>query len=158
MRLTLRELLKVEDSFWSQATKSGACLLWRDLPSNCKYYGQFRFMGKYALAHRVAYMLTHHTAIPKDKHIDHLCRVRVCVNPEHLEIVTPKENVMRGIGITARNAQKTECSRGHALSGENLMMVDDTRQCKKCRANRALKYYHAGKKVNKEYRRRVVIF
>lgn len=52
--------------------------------------------------------------------IDHLCRNRACFNPKHLEAVTNKVNVLRGIGQTAQNARKTHCKNGHALSPNNI--------------------------------------
>ena len=66
--------------------------------------------------------------------IDHLCRHTSCVNPSHLEAVTPGENTLRGYGPTAMNARKTECVRGHSLSGDNLYVdPDGNRGCRACR-------------------------
>lgn len=65
--------------------------------------------------------------------LDHLCKNRLCVNPQHLEPVTIKENVMRGNTITALNSKKTHCIRGHALSGDNLYIAKKgSRVCKAC--------------------------
>lgn len=52
--------------------------------------------------------------------LDHLCRVRCCVNPDHLEPVTTRENIRRGVGPTARNARKIFCPRGHLLTGVSI--------------------------------------
>jgi hypothetical protein len=49
--------------------------------------------------------------------MDHLCRVRVCVNPDHLEAVTHKVNIHRS---PTHSANKTHCKHGHSLSGNNL--------------------------------------
>lgn len=83
-------------------------------------------------AHRLVYEALI-DAIPDDKQIDHLCRVKACVNPAHLEVVTPAVNVLRGVGPTAQNARKTHCPRGHALEGSNILMNGKGyRSCRTC--------------------------
>lgn len=69
-------------------------------------------------AHRLTWEMMN-GAIPTDKQIDHLCRVRSCVNPAHMEVVTCRENVLRGIGHTAVNARRTHCIVGHPFDEEN---------------------------------------
>lgn len=65
--------------------------------------------------------------------VDHLCRNRSCVNPNHAQVVTKRENILRGIGPTAVNAQKTHCKRNHPLLGENLYIYKDgRRECRTC--------------------------
>ena len=88
-------------------------------------YGQIK-MGSRTLnnrrtkhAHRVSYE-AFIGAIPVGMTIDHLCRNRKCVNPVHLEVVTIRENTLRGTGCSANNATKTHCPKGHELSGINL--------------------------------------
>ncbi len=81
--------------------------------------------------------------IPKGMHIDHLCRNRRCVNVNHMEVVTPRENVLRGIGISALNAKKTHCLRGHALFGDNIYIPPNRpnrRYCRICQRSRDSKY------------------
>jgi hypothetical protein len=88
------------------------------------------------LAHRVSYE-THRGPIPEGLTIDHLCRIRACVNPGHLEAVTMAENVRRGESFAALNARKTHCPQGHPLSGPNLMVErNGARRCRACRAER----------------------
>ena len=84
--------------------------------------------------HRITYKERHgHDSIPDGWHIDHLCRNRACCNPDHLEAVLPRENVMRSPFTQASiNSNKTECHRGHPLSGDNLHT--DARGRRTCRA------------------------
>ena len=94
------------------------------------------FGKKRKFAHRLAYEAAV-GPIPEGLTIDHLCRVRDCLNPAHMEPVTRGENVLRGDGITARNARKTHCHRGHPLNGENLDLCEPGhRRCRQCRRDR----------------------
>lgn len=87
--------------------------------------------------HRVAYE-TARAPIPPGLVIDHLCRNRGCCNPEHLEVVTNVENVMRGESIAAQNARKTHCKRGHEFTPDNTYVgAQGQRSCRTC--TRALK-------------------
>ena len=80
-----------------------------------------------ALAHRVAYELQV-GPIPVGLQLDHLCRVRSCVNPAHLEPVTSAENTRRGL-----RAMKTHCPQGHPYAGENLLIrPTGQRRCRTC--------------------------
>lgn len=102
-------------------------------------YGQFGLNSKVVGSHRFAYEL-YNGKIPQGMTVDHLCRNRKCCNPEHLEIVTNKENILRGIGITAINSKKTHCKRGHPLSGDNLYKYKNMRECKKCSRQATIDY------------------
>lgn len=91
-------------------------------------------------AHRVMYELMV-GSIPSGLTLDHLCRVRHCVNPAHLEPVTRTENVLRGTAFSAVNARKTHCKRGHPLTPENLeRRVTNRRSCRHCMAFRSREY------------------
>jgi hypothetical protein len=81
--------------------------------------------------HRKAYELLI-GPIPEGLTLDHLCRVRHCVNPWHMEPVTNTENVLRGQSFTAKHAKKTHCPSGHPYSGENLRMYEGRRYCRAC--------------------------
>lgn len=95
-----------------------------------------RINGKYPQTHRVAYeMLV--GKIPEGMLLDHLCRNPSCCNPDHLEPVTPQENLLRGEGITSKNAAKTHCPNGHEYTPDNTWISKlNQRHCKTCRARR----------------------
>lgn len=84
------------------------------------------------LAHRLVWHIKK-GAIPDGAYIDHLCRNRDCVEVSHLEVVTFKENILRGIGPTAENARKTHCIHGHEFTPENTMYVTKEGGGRKCR-------------------------
>lgn len=128
--------------FWTQVQRAeGGCWLWtgRLMPSG---YGDFQTTGKHWRVHRLAYELLV-GPVPDGLVLDHLCRVRSCVRPSHLEPVTTRENILRGAGVTAANARLEECRRGHAFTPENTYMTSwGARQCRAChrlrrRRNRA---------------------
>lgn len=82
-------------------------------------YGQVRIGKKFYLMHRLAWEGVN-GPIPAGLTIDHLCRNRCCSNPDHLEAVTHRENLMRSpTQITAVHARKTHCIRGHEFTPEN---------------------------------------
>lgn len=87
-------------------------------------------------AHRVSFILSG-GVIPPGHELDHLCRVRCCINPAHLEAVTHAENMRRGMStqrVREYFATRTHCKRGHALIGDNIFLrADGRRQCQECR-------------------------
>jgi hypothetical protein len=98
-------------------------------------YGRIRVGGADLRAHRHAYEVFV-GPIPDGLVIDHLCRTPLCVNPSHLEPVTVRENTLRGVGRTARNAAKTHCLRGHEFTPENTYWYRGGRHCMECRRAR----------------------
>lgn len=131
------------ERFWVKVEKTPTCWLWKGtiLTSG---YGQItesnNVGGKSKLAHRLSYEI-HKGVIPRGLHLDHLCRVRHCVNPDHLEPVTPKENNRRSGSPSALNALKTHCVHGHELSGRNLQVVHGERHCRTCARQRDRAYH-----------------
>jgi hypothetical protein len=109
------------------------CWVW--LGSKTGGYGQISVDYRPWRLHRFVYE-TLKSSIPDGKILDHLCRVRTCWNPNHLELVTNKENVLRGIGVTAINAAKTHCHMGHLLAGGNLIENANRRNCRTCKNER----------------------
>lgn len=119
------------------------CILWLGPLQNG--YGSLEVQGRKMLVHRVAYE-TVRGAIGVGLTIDHLCRVRNCINPEHMEAVSSGENTRRGTGVAAHNRRKTRCLRGHLLEGYNLMIVGGARRaCRICRNASKLRSYHRAK-------------
>lgn len=82
------------------------------------------------LAHRVLYEVIVGD-LPPGFELDHLCRLRACVNPDHLEPVTHHENVLRG-DIRSISGNKTHCPQGHPYDEENTRLIAGRRQCKEC--------------------------
>lgn len=109
------------------------CWLWLQ-HLNSWGYGTIRVGNKTAYAHRVSYEMKK-GKIPEGMTIDHLCRVTSCVNPDHLEVVTNKENLRRGLSPSAINKRKTVCNRGHEINSENTYITaKGHRLCRKCNA------------------------
>lgn len=100
---------------------NSGCWLWIGGLAQPQGYGRFAHPNKRdAYAHRVSYEMFV-GSIPVGYHVDHLCRVRCCVNPKHLESVTQQVNIRRGSG-GAHNRIKDACPKGHPYSGDNLLI------------------------------------
>lgn len=110
-----------------------SCWLWPGAKTDG--YGVVNIKGKMNRLHRLVYQ-TLVGSIPDDLQLDHLCRVRNCCNPAHVEPVTHKVNSLRGVGTPAMNAVKTHCSRGHEFTEENTRITSEGwRNCRRCHAD-----------------------
>ena len=127
------------DDIWERierrVTKTDACWLWTG-KTNRDGYGMYAWRPDTYLVHRVAYQALVGD-IPDGKELDHLCRVRNCCNPQHLEPVTHEENVKRGDSPWAKKARQTHCKRGHEFTPDNIFRKSNgTRECLTCKRNR----------------------
>lgn len=119
-----------EDRFWDNVDKDGpdGCWLWT---GQILYHGYGHFWRRgttKVVAHRFSYEALV-GPVAAGLELDHLCRVRHCVNPEHLEPVTHSENNRRTAGL---RAIKTHCKRGHEFTPENTRMNGRARVCREC--------------------------
>lgn len=108
-------------------------------------YGRISYKGKPNYVHRVIYEEMY--GIPEGLTIDHLCNVKACCNPEHLEAVTAAENSRRAAPFRHRY-QLTKCSKGHSLSGDNLYAYKGQRRCRKCKREYDKERYLAQKEIH----------
>lgn len=138
--------------FWTRVDKAGPvpdyaphlgpCWVWRG-GLDPDGYGRFKESRKSWRAHTYAYVQLVGARPDPSLVPDHLCRVRHCVNPAHLEWVTNRVNVVvRGQTVTAMNAIKTHCIHGHEFTPENTYTTrDGRRQCRCCLADASKRLY-----------------
>ena len=131
-----------EERFWAKVARGDrdACWLWQGSRTSGGY-GHVKVGRRFAVSHRVAYEMMR-GPIPEGLQIDHLCRVRACVNPWHLEPVTFTENMRRGEGWGGRNHRATACPKGHPYDEANTLWMSASyrgpyRRCRKCNADHA---------------------
>lgn len=129
MELSPSDLLR----FWSKVLKSKTCWVW--IASTADGYGTFSIKSKNYKSHRISFFLKYGKLNP-DLELDHLCRNRRCVNPDHLEEVTHQINALRGKSPVAVNNYKTCCPRGHPY---DMIDGDGRRRCRICYRIQSLK-------------------
>lgn len=139
-----QRFLTTEERFWQKVQKAhseNGCWLWQNYLDK-DGYGHFWIGSRIdksrrpIRAHRFAYELLVEP-IPPNMTIDHICRHRNCVNPNHLRILSKGENMLAGNNIQAQNKRKTHCKRGHPLKGRFLQIVYRgdriERHCRECK-------------------------
>lgn len=132
----------LDDRFWGKVEKTETCWLWTGALNN-RGYGQVRRRPHLFLAHRLAYE-ERYGAIPDGLVLDHLCRVTNCVNPEHLEAVTQRENMRRSV-----RKPRSHCRHGHEMTTENTIITPRQRVCRTCKNKSSNRYYHRVLKARK---------
>lgn len=129
--------------FWDKVNKNGpgGCWLWTASVTGRMGYGGFTYKGRGCSAHR--WLWTHMNGKPpKGMYVDHICNTPRCVNPAHLQLLSPRANTMRGVGPSAVNARKTHCIYGHPFDAENTYVESGGwRKCRVCHRRNAREAY-----------------
>ncbi len=132
--------------FWSRIKKTEDCWLWLG-SKNRDGYGLFSLNGEKIRVHRITWTLKN-GEIPEGLVSDHLCKNRACVNPDHIEMVTNGENVLRGESLSAKNKRKVKCQHGHDF--DFIRTFDGARVCRTCeRARAKIRYKNNNKEALK---------
>lgn len=140
------------DRFWKHVCPepNSGCWLWVDGLSGLGYAtiavgSRYDGTENKILAHIFAY--TYYIGpVPPGLELDHKCRIPSCCNPDHLEPVTHRINLLRGVGPSAMRARQTHCIHGHPFDKANTRIVKHGRQCRECALKR-LKGYRAAQKA-----------
>jgi hypothetical protein len=132
--------VKAEDRFWSKVRRTDLCWEW-EASHDTRGYGLLWLDRRWIGAHRFAYELLV-GRIPEGLELDHLCRNKGCVRPDHLEPVTHRENSIRAVPFkrVVRGYRVTHCKQGHEYTPENTILYRGHRSCRAC-ANEANRRY-----------------
>lgn len=140
----LEDKMVIQERFWSKVNKTGGCWIWTGA-LNQKGYGRFAVGRKSMPAHKVAWELVN-GAWPVGKIGRHVCDNPSCVNPNHIIPGTIAENAADAVR-RGRTAKKTECKKGHSLSGDNVETNGPLRRCRQCRRDAEKARYWLKKKL-----------
>lgn len=144
MTITEAERLR---RFWGRVDKSGDCWLWTGAQFKSGY-GLVKWEARTRKAHQIAWELTR-GPLPFPLEPDHLCRVRNCVRPEHIEWVTHAENIRRArmaVGAANGNGRKTHCAQGHEYTPDNTRVgKSGKRYCRACHREDSARRWREGK-------------
>jgi hypothetical protein len=139
-----------EERFWAKVNKAGPvhpelgpCWVWTAGLSGG--YGIFWLNGKQNHAYAVSWKWANGPVPPK-RELDHLCRNRACVRPDHLEVTTHWVNVARGESPHGINARKLACPQGHLYDEANTYIYDGERHCRECGRARTRKWWQERKR------------
>lgn len=137
--------------FWAKVEKTNSCWLWHG-PKTGNGYGEIEIGSRKKRVSLLVHILSYQMLIgkvPCGMEIDHLCRVRHCLNPCHLEPVTHKENCLRGLSPLAQHARQRDCIRGHSLE-EGYTDSRGQRVCRLCRAINKARYWRESRAKRKQ--------
>ncbi|SRR6266545_913273 len=144
--------ISTEERFWSKVNKHGPIPEHRPELGPCWVWADALLDGYGLLWTGTRQVKAHHWAyeqfvgpIPEGREPDHLCRNRGCPNPGHLEVVTKRENILRGEGMGARYARRTHCKNDHLFDEANTIWRGNTRVCRACKSAEGKRYYQRRK-------------
>lgn len=135
-----RSLCESKVGEWYAIEPNTGCWLWLRAVNHAGY-GTMQFRGASWLAHRAFYTIFRGPI--GDLSLDHLCRQHCCVNPDHLEAVPIKVNILRGYNRAALQARQTHCINGHEFTPENTISRSGgkRRGCRACKNANGRKHY-----------------